>query len=137
MPSIYKCFITSYYHIIEEVSGVFDNYNDEDDREISVSLIPQLSNNPFGMILHIYEECEELLKFGYIPFGDFNGQGSICIDTLDSDRIVWFDYEEYYKCKERREFEEISIELFSGLKDFLICFFEQKRYNFENHKFEE
>ncbi|MHC1686064.1 MAG: SMI1/KNR4 family protein [Clostridiaceae bacterium] len=123
IPSMYKAFISAYSHFFEELEGIFDNFYDEDDVEVFVDIIPQPSNMPLSRIERVFEELRELIDLGYIPIGDFNGQGPLCIDILNSNKLVWLNHEEYYKCETREEVEKISVLIFNSFNEFMECFF--------------
>ena len=123
LPSIYKAFLSSYYHIFEELDGVFDDFYDEYDREIFVNIIPQSSDKPLSEIQEVFEECRARIDLGYIPIGEFNGWGPLCFDTLNSDKLVWLDHEEYYNCEKREELEKLAVPIFNDFKEFMECFF--------------
>ncbi|MBU3134609.1 SMI1/KNR4 family protein [Clostridium gasigenes] len=123
LPSIYKAFISSYFHMFEELDGIFDDFYDEDDREVSVNIIPQPSDKSLLGIEGVFEECRELIDFGYIPIGDFNDCGPLCFDIVNNDKLIWLDHEDYYKCETREELEKIAIPIFNNFKEFMECFF--------------
>jgi hypothetical protein len=123
LPSIYKAFISTYFHLFEELEGVLDDFHCEDDREIYVDILPQPSNKPLQIIENVFEGLEELIAFGYIPIGDFNGWGPICFDVINNYKIVWLDHEEYYNCETREELEELGETIFNNFIEFLECFF--------------
>ncbi|MHA7966757.1 SMI1/KNR4 family protein [Paenibacillus sp. CAU 1782] len=91
-PSLYKAFLTTYFHLINEVRGP----------DYSVLLPEQPSDKPLYEIEYMLRSWEQLLAFGYIPFSLYNdGWGPICFDTVscgvEADYpIVWFDHEEIF-----------------------------------------
>ncbi len=123
LPSLYKAFISTYFHMFEELDGVIDDFHCEDGKEVYVDILPQPSNKPLKVIENVYKECEELIEFGYIPMGDFNGWGPLCFDTHNNYKLVWLDHEEYYSCETREEIEELGETIFDNFTEFLECFF--------------
>lgn len=129
LPSLYKAFLSTYFHMFGELDGIFDDFHCEDDREVSVDIIPQPSDKPLKEIENVFEQCNELIGFGYIPIGDFNGWGPLCFDVLNNYKLVWLDHEEYYSCETRGELEELAETLFDNFKEFMDCFFAGNRHN--------
>jgi len=129
LPSLYKAFISTYFHMFEELDGVLDDFHCEDGKEIYVDILPQPSNKPLKVIENVYKECEEIIGFGYIPIGDFNGWGPLCFDVYNSYKLVWLDHEEYYSCETREELEELGETIFDDFKEFLECFFAGVTHN--------
>ncbi|OCA98722.1 SMI1/KNR4 family protein [Clostridium beijerinckii] len=123
LPSLYKAFISTYFHMFEELDRVIDDFHCEDGKEVYVDILPQPSNKPLKVIENVYKECEELIEFGYIPMGDFNGWGPLCFDTHNNYKLVWLDHEEYYSCETREEIEELGETIFDNFTEFLECFF--------------
>lgn len=123
LPSIYKAFISTYFHMFEELEGILDDFHCEDDKKVYVDILPQPSNKPLQIIQNVFEGCEELIAFGYIPIGDFNGWGPLCFDVLSNYKLVWLDHEEYYNCETREELEELGETIFDNFKEFMECFF--------------
>lgn len=123
LPSIYKAFISTFFHIFEELDGVLDDFHYEDGKEVYVNILPQPSNKPLQVIENVYIGCEEIIEFGYIPIGDFNGWGPLCFDVHNDYKLVWLDHEEYYSCETREELEELGEIIFDNFKEFLECFF--------------
>ncbi|WP_238899039.1 SMI1/KNR4 family protein [Clostridium sp. YIM B02500] len=129
LPSLYKAFISTYFHMFEELDGVLDDFHCEDGKEIYVDILPQPSNKPLKVIENVYKECEEIIGFGYIPIGDFNGWGPLCFDVYNSYKLVWLDHEEYYSCETREELEELGETILDNFKEFLECFFAGVTHN--------
>ncbi|AKN31060.1 1,3-beta-glucan synthase regulator [Clostridium carboxidivorans P7] len=123
LPSLYKAFISTYFHMFEELDGVLDDFHCEDVKEVYVDILTQPSNKPLQVIENVYKECEEIIEFGYIPIGDFNGWGPICFDVHNNYKLVWLDHEEYYNCETREELEELGETIFGDFKEFMDCFF--------------
>lgn len=123
LPSLYKAFISIYFHMFQELDGVLDDFHCEDGKEVYVDILPQPSNKPLQVIENVYEGCEDIIEFGYIPMGDFNGWGLLCFDALNNYKLVWLDHEEYYNCETREELEELGETIFDNFKEFLECFF--------------
>lgn len=123
LPSIYKAFISTYVHMFEELEGVLDDFHCEDGKEVYVDILPQPSNKPLQVIEDVYKGYEEIIEFGYIPIGDFNGWGPFCFDVHNNYKLVWLDHEEYYSCETREELEELGETIFDDFKEFLECFF--------------
>ncbi|MHC1686059.1 MAG: SMI1/KNR4 family protein [Clostridiaceae bacterium] len=128
LPSIYKVFLSSYYHLFEKLEGVFDDFYQENDKNVVMYIPPQLSNAPLSRIEQLFEDCTELIEFGYIPIGDFNGWGPLCFDVLNDYKLVWLDHEEYYDCETREELEELGETIFNSFKEFMECFFCGKKH---------
>jgi hypothetical protein len=123
LPSLYKAFISTYFHMFEELDGVLDDFYCEDGKEVYVDILSQPSNTPLKIIENVYKGCEELIEFGYIPIGEFNGWGPLCFDTYNNFKLVWLDHEEFYSCETREELEELGETIFDNFKEFLECFF--------------
>lgn len=91
-PSLYKAFLTTYFHLINEVRGP----------DYSVLLPEQPSDKPLYEVEFLLRSWEQLLVCGYIPFSLYNdGWGPICFDTMDLGGeedypVVWFDHEEVF-----------------------------------------
>lgn len=132
LPSLYREFLSVYFHVFERLTGIFDDYYDEDNVEVGVDIFPQLVDNPLGIIEDVFCQCGSLLDCGYIPIGDLRGYGPLCIDTWDENKIVWFDHDEYYECESREEFEEQSVLIFDNFSQFLECFFCGMRHRVGN-----
>lgn len=123
LPSIYKAFISTYFHMFKDIDGIFDDFYCEDDREVFVEIIPQPSDKPLEGIETVFKGFSELIDFGYIPIGDFNGWGPLCFDVYNNYKLVWLDHEEYYGCETREELEELGETIFDNFKEFMECFF--------------
>lgn len=91
-PSLYKAFLTVYFHLISEFRGP----------EYSVLLPEQPSDKPLYEIEFLLKAWEQLLPCGYIPFASYNdGWGPICFDTMGAETgtdypIVWIDHEDIF-----------------------------------------
>ncbi|WP_242867025.1 SMI1/KNR4 family protein [Clostridium coskatii] len=79
LPALYKAFLSTYFHMFEELDGVLDDFHCEDGKEVYVDII-----------------------------GDFNGWGPLCFDIHNNYKLVWLDHEEYYSCETREELEELG-----------------------------
>lgn len=128
LPSLYKAFLSTYYHMLQELTGTLDNYLFEDDVEVYIELISQPSDNPLLQLKTVWGEFDDILEFGYIPIGDFNKCGPLCIDIFNDNILVWLDHEEYYNCESREELEDLALPIFSDFKGFMECFFCGKKY---------
>lgn len=128
LPSIYKAFISSYFHMFEELEGVFNDFYYNDDSKVYATIIPQPSHAPLLGIKEVFEECRELIELGYIPIGEFNGWGPLCFDVFNDYKLAWFDREEYYDCEEREQLEELGEIIFDNFEDFIECFFGGIKY---------
>lgn len=124
LPSLYKAFISTYFHMFEELDGVLDDFHCEDGKEVYVDILPQPSDKPLKGIETVFEGCEELIDFGYIPIGDFSGWGPLCFDVPNNYKLVWLDHEEWCSCETREELEELGETIFDNFKEFLKCFFD-------------
>lgn len=123
LPKLYKVFISSYYYSFDELHGVLDNFLYEDDCDVFVNISDQLPGSPLSQIENTLNEFKDIIKFGYIPIGDFNSCGPICFDEVNNYKLVWLDHEEYYSCESREELEEVAIPIFDDFKQFMECFF--------------
>ena len=132
LPDIFKAFISTYCHVFERLSGKFDNYFGDSDVNVCVDISPQLTSEPLEEIRNVLEQFDELVAMGYIPFGDLNGIGPLCIDMNANFNVVWFDHELYYRCKTREEYEELEVIIFDDFYQFLDCFFAGKKHTISN-----
>lgn len=123
LPETYVEFIKLYYHIFDTLEGTLDNYNFEEDVVVTIDFFDIPSDKSLKALEHMWGEFEELIELGYIPFADFEDIGPLCIDTIDNNKIVWLDHEEYYNCKTREEMKFIEMRLFNNFKEVLNCFF--------------
>ena len=129
LPYIYIAFLCAYYHLFEELEGVFDNFHQQDDRRVIMYIVQQPSNSPLSKIEGLFEECIDLINFGYIPIGDFYGWGPLCFDVFNNYKLVWLDHEEYYDCETREELEDLGETIFDNFRQFMECFFCGNRYD--------
>jgi hypothetical protein len=129
LPSIYKAFLCSYYHLFEKLEGVFDDFHQENDKKVIMYIVQQPSNSPLSKIKVLLEGYEDLIGFGYIPIGDFNGWGPLCFDVFNNYELVWLDHEEYYDCESREELEDLGETIFDKFEEFMECFFCGKKHD--------
>ncbi|EKQ50966.1 MULTISPECIES: SMI1/KNR4 family protein [unclassified Clostridium] len=129
LSSIYKTFICSYYHLFEKLEGVFDDFHQENDKKVIMYIVQQPSNSPLSKIEGLLEGYEDLIDFGYIPIGDFNGWGPLCFDVFNNYKLVWLDHEEYYDCESREELEDLGEIIFDTFEKFMECFFCGKKHD--------
>lgn len=129
LPSIYKAFLCSYYHLFEKLEGVFDDFYQENNKRVSMYIVQQPSNSPLSKIEKLFEEYIDIIEFGYIPIGDFNGWGPLCFDVFNEYNLVWLDHEEYYDCESREELEDLGEIIFDTFEEFMECFFCGKKHD--------
>lgn len=123
LPSLYKCFISSYCYNFTKLEAIVDNFMFEDDREIFVDIIPQNIDDPLDDIREVYEQHYEIMEFGYIPIADLNSCGPLCFDTKGDYELVWLDHEEYFQCESREALEAIAVPIFKDFRTFMEAFF--------------
>lgn len=132
LPNTYKMYLTSFGHLLNKLYGRLDGYFGEE-LEALVYIPPQPYGSELKYVDEIYSECEILVKNGYLPLGDFNSWGPLCIDISKSEeeemKVLYFDHEEYGPCNSREELEQIGIVLFANFTEFLECFFEGKTHD--------
>ncbi|MFD3156786.1 SMI1/KNR4 family protein [Haloimpatiens sp. FM7330] len=132
LPELYKAFISSYFYVFDKLEGIVDNYMCYDDYDIKVEIMNQTPDKPLDEIDNVFNECEELLNFGYIPIGEVDSYGIMCFDVLNEYSLIWLDHEEYYQCESRDELEEIAVMVFDDFRDFMECFFCGVKYRCED-----
>lgn len=123
LPSMYKAFLCTYNHMFRKLEGIFDDFYQENNKNVVVYILEQPSSAPLLKVEQLWEECTGLIDFGYIPIADFNGWGPLCFDTVNNYELVWLDHEEYYDCESREELEELGEIIFGNFKQFMECFF--------------
>lgn len=123
LPSMYKLFLCTYNHMFRKLEGVFDDFYQENNKNVVVYILEQPSNAPLLKVEQLWEDCKDLIDFGYIPIADFNGWGPLCFDVVNNYELVWLDHEEYYECENREELEELGEIIFNDFKQFMECFF--------------
>lgn len=130
MPQEYVDFISAAAHDISMLNGVMDNFHAEDDVFVELEIPIQPLNNELSEIDELFSRCEVYLNAGYIPIGDLDETGFLCIDTcMEGIFIKWFDYERCMEFTTRKEFESRGIMVFDCFEDFMSCFFEGKKYD--------
>ncbi|NRT37138.1 SMI1/KNR4 family protein [Clostridium beijerinckii] len=128
LPSIYRTFLCTYYHLFEKLEGIFDNFYQENDKIVTMYIVQQPSDSPLSKIEGLFEGYKEIIDFGYIPIGDFNGWGPLCFDVPNNYKLVWLDHEEYYECESREELEDLGETIFDNFEEFMECFFCGKKH---------
>lgn len=130
MPQEYIDFISVAAHDISSLKGVIDNFLAEDDVHVELEIPTQPLNNELSEIDELFSRCESYLNAGYIPIGDLDETGFLCIDTcMDGIFMKRFDYEWCMDFTTREEFESDGIMVFDCFEDFISCFFEGKKYD--------
>lgn len=132
LPELYKAFISSYFYVFDKLEGIVDNYMDYDDYDIEVEIMNQTLDNPLDEIDNLFNECKELLNFGYIPIGEVDSYAIMCFDVLNDYSLICIDHEEYYQCHSREDLEEIAVLVFANFKNFMECFFCGVKYQCED-----
>ncbi|MDY5911929.1 MAG: SMI1/KNR4 family protein [Inconstantimicrobium porci] len=123
IPQVFKNYLSSYYYLFDELNGTIDNFYGEFDKKVIMYIPKQPSDAPLKGYADLFRGLSELIDFGYIPIGDFYGWGPICFDTLNNNKIVWLDHDEYYDCKSREELDELAEVLFNNFEECIECFF--------------
>lgn len=135
-PSIYKDFISVYAHFINKVQGKLDNFLFEED----VDVVLEIPEQPYGAELQklelLLESNEKYLYAGFLPIGEFQYCGLMCIDIFGNDedtmKIMWFDHEDCCECESREELEDEGAIVFDNFKLLLKCFFLKEKYDCKN-----
>lgn len=122
-PQIFKDYLSSYCYLFDELSGTIDNFFGEVDKKVVMYIPTQPSDAPLKKFREILSGLSELIEFGYIPIGDFYGWGPVCFDTLNDNKLVWLDHDEYYNCETREELEDLGEVLFDNFEEYMECFF--------------
>lgn len=137
-PDIYKEFISTYAHLIGDLSGVLDNFLFEDDVEVTLQIPTQAYNSELDKIEELFDSNREFVGWGYIPIGQFDQDGNAHIEETDetgliwldinSGEVIWLDEEEAVDCSCREDVEENRIVVFESFTDLLDCFFKKEVY---------
>lgn len=133
MPQEYLNFISAAAHNIETYNGMIDDIFAEDDVEIELVMMAQPAGDELSYIEELLDNpsCGPYMKAGYIPLGFFDEEAYLlCIDTrMDGIVMKYFDYEGALECETREDFEEHDLALFDCFEDFILCFFEGRKYD--------
>lgn len=125
-PRLYKEFISSYAHLITILTCKVDNdfFEDED---VILEIPVQPYQKELDDIYTILEGSSVLLEAGYLPIGECNTYGILCIDLVANDesemKIIFFDHEDICECTTREELEEVGYATFDNFKQLLGYFF--------------
>ena len=77
------------------------------------------------------KENEIIVQQKYLPLGEFDEDGYLCIDLKNNNEIVWLPFENCVGFTKREEFEEEQLHIFNDLDDFIKCFFGKEKYVIE------
>jgi hypothetical protein len=86
-------------------------------------------DNPFGELRQYIDGWRYLIKYGFVPFGEFqDGWGAICFDTRNavgqSDcPVVWFDHELVREQMNAEQIESLAKPVFGSFKELMTKMF--------------
>ena len=131
-PKDYCEYIMAAAHRFTVLDATLDNFFFEDDVEVELKIVPQPYKDELKYIRELLKENEILVGQNYLPLGEFEEDGYLCIDLEDDNKIVWIPFENCVGFCERKQFEEEQLPMFDGLDDFIKCFFGKEKYVIED-----
>lgn len=130
-PKKYCEYIMAAAHRFTTLVGKFDNFFFEDDVDIEIKIVPQPYGEELKYIRKMLKENEIIVQQKYLPLGEFDEDGYLCIDLKNNNEIVWLPFENCVGFTKREEFEEEQLHIFDDLDDFIKCFFGKEKYVIE------
>ena len=131
-PEEYKNYLMAAAHMFTNLTGNFDNFFFEDNVNVLLKILPQPYKAELKYIKENFINNKILVKEGYIPLGEFDEDGYLCIDLKNSDEIVWLPFENCIGFTSRKEFEQEQLHIFSYFSDYIKCFFGKETHMVED-----
>lgn len=128
----YKNYLMAASHMFVNLTGNFDNFCFENDVDISLKIVPQPYKEELEYIKALFINNKILVKEGYIPLGEFDENGYLCIDSKNNDDIVWIPFENCVGFTSREEFEQEQLHIFCHFSDYIKCFFGKETHIVED-----
>ena len=118
-------------HMFTELEGKFDNFFFEDDVDVSLKIVPQPQGEELKYIRELLKENYILVREKYIPLGEFDEDGYLCIDLMNNNEIVWIPFGDCFGFTTREQFETEQLHIFYNFSDFIKCFFGKEKHEIE------
>lgn len=131
-PSEYCEYIMAAAHMFTELEGKFDNFFFEDDVDVVLKIVPQPQGKELKYIREMLKENFILVKEKYLPLGEFDEDGYLCIDLMHKNEIVWIPFEDCVGFTTREQFETEQLHIFYKFDDFIKCFFGKEKHEIED-----
>ena len=131
-PSEYCEYVMAASHMFTELEGNFDNFFYEDDVDVSLKIVPQPYGEEQKYIRELLKDNYILVEEKYIPFGEFDEDGYLCIDLINNNEIVLLPFDECVGFTKRNQFETEQLHIFYKFDDFIKCFFGKEKHKIED-----
>lgn len=131
-PKEYRAYIMTAAHQFTVLKGNFDNFFLEDDVDVELKIVPQPYHEELKYIREMLKENMILVRQSYLPIGEFDEDGYLCIDLKGNNEIVWIPFENCIGFTEREQFEQEQISIFHEFDDYIKCFFGGAKYIIED-----
>lgn len=131
-PDQYCKYIMTAAHKFTTLVGKFDNFFFEDDVDVKINIVPQPYGEELKYIRKMLKDNEIIVQQKYLPLGEFDEDGYLCIDLKNDNEIVWLPFENCVGFTKREEFEEEQLHILDDLDDFIKCFFGKEKYVIED-----
>lgn len=131
LPQDYKNYLMVSAHMFTTLTGNFDNFCYDNDVDIELIIPPQPYKAELMYIKELYKNNAVLVNAGYIPLGQFDEDGWLCIDLENDNELVWVPFECCVGFTKREEFETEQLHIFYQFADYITCFFEGKTHEIE------
>jgi hypothetical protein len=118
-PALFRAYLATKFHLFGDIRN--------GDYYLFLPSVP--ADNPLGELKRYIEGWKFLIKYGFIPFGEFqDGWGAICFDMRNAAGendfpIVWFDHELVREDMSSAQIETLAKPIFDSFEELMTKMF--------------